>query len=105
VAKALYRCPTASDLQSATNLRRICGFGTAGSLSSEAIFSRAFAALATGSLGNVVHDALVAEYLSHGLVHHISRDSTAIVGREKPAKKVAKEPKPPRKRGRPAKGE
>jgi len=68
-------------------------------------FSRAFATFAAGNLGNVVHDALVAEYLSHELVGHISRDSTAIVGREKPAKKAAKESKPPRKRGRPAKGE
>ncbi len=34
----------------------------------------------------------------------ISRDSTAIIGREKPVKKV-KEPKKPRKRGRPAKSE
>ncbi|WP_353740476.1 transposase [Desulfoprunum benzoelyticum] len=46
VAKALYRYPTTSDLhralQSTANLRRICGFGTAGSLPSEATFSRAF---------------------------------------------------------------
>ena len=109
VAKALYRHPTTSDLrralQSAANLRRICGFGTSGTLPSEATFSRVFAAFATGSLGNVVHDALVAEYLSHELVGHISRDSTAIVGREKPAKKAAQEPKPRHKRGRPAKGE
>ena len=109
VAKTLYRYPTTSDLhralQSATNLRRICGFGTAGSLPSEATFSRAFATFAAGNLGNAVHDALVSEYLSHELVGHISRDSTAIVGREKPAKKAAKEPKPPRKRGRPVKGE
>ena len=109
VAKALYRYPTTSDLHrallSAVNLRRICGFGSAGSLPSEATFSRAFTAFAAGSLGNVVHNALVAEYLSHELIGHISRDSTAIVGREKPAKKAAKEPKPRRKRGRPAKGE
>ena len=109
VAKALYRHPTTIDLhralQSAANLRRICGFGGSDTLPSEATFSRVFAAFAAGSLGNVVHDALVAEYLSHELVGHISRDSTAIVGREKPAKKVAKEPKPRRKRGRPAKGE
>ena len=45
-----------------------------------------------------------AEYLANELVGHISRDSTAIVGREKPVKKVAKEPTTPRKRGRPAKG-
>jgi len=109
VAKALYRHPTTSDLhralQSAVNLRRICGFGASGTLPSEATFSRAFAAFAAGSLGCVVHDALVAEYLSQELVGHISRDSTAIIGREKPAKKVVEEPKPPRKRGRPAKGE
>jgi len=109
VAKALYRHPTTIDLhralQSATNLRRICGFGGSDTLPSEATFSRAFAAFAACSLGNVVHDALIAEYLSHELVGHISRDSTAIVGREKPAKKAAEEPKPRRKRGRPAKGE
>jgi len=109
VAKAFSRCPTTSDLhralQATTNLRRICGFGTTASLPSEATFSRAFATFAAGSLGNVVHDALVAQYLSHELIGHISRDSTAIVGREKPAKKAAKEPKPRRKRGRPAKDE
>ena len=107
VAKALYRHPTTSDLhralQSAVNLRRICGF--TGSLPSEATFSRAFTEFAAGNLGKTVHDALVSEYLSHELIGHISRDSTAIVGREKPAKKVAEEPKPRRKRGRPAKGE
>ena len=109
VAKSLYRHPTTSDLhralQSAANLRRICGFGASGTLPSEATFSRTFAAFAAGSLGNVVHDALVEEYLSHELIGHISRDSTAIVGREKPAKKAAEKPKLPRKKGRPAKGE
>ncbi len=109
VAKALYRFPTTSDLrralQSAANLRRICGFREYGDLPSEATFSRAFAEFAAGSLGCSVHDALVDEYLQGQLIGHISRDSTAIIGREKPAKKVAKEPRPPRKRGRPAKGE
>ena len=109
VAKALYRYPTTRDLlralQSAVNLRRICGFITATPLPSESTFSRAFAEFAGSNLGNAVHDALVAEYLPDELIGHISRDSTAIVGREKPAKKDTKEPKPPRKRGRPAKGE
>ena len=63
VAKALYRHPTTSDLhralQSAANLRRICGFGTSGTLPSEATFSRVFAAFAAGILGHVVHDFLV----------------------------------------------
>lgn len=109
VAKAIYRHPTTSDLiralNSAENLRRICGFVTSGSIPSEATFSRAFAQFAANGLGHRVHDALVEQYLSEELVGHISRDSTAIGGREKPAKKKAKEPKKPRKRGRPAKGE
>jgi hypothetical protein len=109
VAKALYRYPTTSDLhralQSTVNLRKICGFITTASLPSESTFSRAFGEFAGSNLGKVVHDALVAEYLPHELIGHISRDSTAIAGREKPAKKDDKEPEPRRKRGRPAKGE
>ncbi len=109
VAKTLYRYPTTSDLrralQSAGNLRQICGFPTPGAIPSEPTLSRAFAEFAASSLGGRVHDALVKEYLAEELVGHISRDSTAIVGREKPAKKVARETKKPRKRGRPAKGE
>lgn len=108
VAKALYRYPTTSDLRrallSTENLRRICGFATADNVPSESTLSRAFAEFATSSLGNRVHDALVNEYLEEELIGHISRDSTAIAGREKPAKKV-KAPKKPRKKGRPAKGE
>jgi hypothetical protein len=109
VAKALYRHPTTSDLiralESAENLRRICGFAASGDLPSESTFSRAFAEFAASSLAGRVHDALVKEHLSEELIGHISRDSTAIAGREKPEKKQAKEPKKPRKRGRPAKGE
>jgi len=47
---------------------------------------------------------MVKDYLDGELIGHISRDATAIVGREKPAKKV-KVPKVPRKKGRPAKNE
>lgn len=108
VAKALYRHPTTSDLrralQSAGNLRQICGFATSDAIPSEPTLSRAFAEFATSNFGNRVHNALVEEYLAEELVGHISRDSTAIVGREKPVKKV-KGPKKPRRRGRPAKGE
>jgi hypothetical protein len=52
----------------------------------------------------VVHEALVKENLSEELIGHISRDSSAIVGREKPAKKI-KAAKVAKKRGCPAKGE
>jgi hypothetical protein len=109
VAKAYYRHATTSDLRrallSAVNLRRICGFIAAEDVPSEATFSRAFSEFAAGSLGRLVHDGLVEKYLSKELVGHISRDSTAIIGREKPAKKEVFKPKKPRKRGRPAKGE
>ncbi len=109
VAKAVYRHPTTIDLiralQSAENLRRVCGFVTVGDIPSEATFSRAFTEFAASELGKRAHDYLVGDYLAGELVGHVSRDSTAIVGREKPAKKEAKKPRKPRKKGRPAKGE
>jgi hypothetical protein len=108
VAKAVYRLPTTSDLiraiRATSNLRRICGFIAMGEIPSESTFSRAFTEFADSGLGNRAHDALVQDYLAGELIGHISRDSTAIVGREKPTQKV-KKPKMPRKRGRPAKGE
>jgi hypothetical protein len=108
IAKAVYRFPTTRDLilalQANKNLRRICGFFAPGDIPSESTFSRAFTEFAASKLGNWAHDAMVKDYLAGELIGHISRDSTAIVGREKPAKKV-QEPKKPRKRGRPVKGE
>jgi transposase len=92
VAKAVYRLPTTRDLhhalQGTKNLRRICGFTDPGDVPSESTFSRAFAEFAASGLVPRTHDALVKEYLAGELIGHISRDSTAIVGREKPAKEV-----------------
>lgn len=108
VAKMFYRHPTTRDLiralRSSPSLRRICGFEALCDIPSESTFSRAFKEFSESDLGQRIHRAKVAEYLSGELIGHISRDSTAIVGREQPAKKV-KEAKKPRKRGRPAKGE
>ena len=108
IAKAVYRIPATSDLRRALlatkNLRRICGFIALDDIPSESTFSRAFSEFAASEIGKLAHDALVKDYLGGELLGHISRDSTAIVGREKPAKRV-KEPKKPRKKGRPAKGE
>jgi hypothetical protein len=86
-------------------LRRICGFERVSDIPSESTFSRAFAEFAKSGLGDKVHDALVEKCLKAELIGHISRDSTAIEGREKPAKKARKEKPTPRKKGRPAKGE
>ena len=109
VAKDLYRHPTTRDLiralESTENLRIICGFMTLGDVPSESTFSRAFAEFATSDLGNRVHGTLVKDYLAGELIGHISRDATAITGREKPAKKIKEAKKPSKKRGRPAKDE
>jgi len=112
VAKAAYNFPTTKDLIEALhtvpNLRKVCGFPKRSDIASESTFSRAFKEFSEDRLGEKVHDVLVKEYLSEELIGHISRDSTAIEGNEKPKKKEKKngdaEPKPG-KRGRPKKGE
>ena len=109
VAKIMYRHPTTRDLmhalRSSVNLRCICGFAEHGSIPSESTFSRAFSEFSAHDIGGLALNALVEDYLSQELIGHISRDSTAITGREKPALKVIKEPQKKHKRGRPAKGE
>ena len=90
-------------LRTTATLRTLCGFATRNDVPSEATFSRAFAECAAHGLATVVHDALVHEHLRTALIGHVSRDATAIEGREKPVKKV-KQAKTPRKKGRPAKG-
>lgn len=76
------------------------------SLPSEATYSRAFKEFAESELGDIIHKALVEEYLSEQLIVHISRDATAIAGNEKPAKKDKEEREAkPAKKGRPKKGE
>ena len=109
VAKAVYNHPhtraTLEALRGSPVLRRLCGFVRRSDIPSEATFSRAFAEFAQLGLGEKVHAALVAEWVKPELVGHISRDATAIEGREKPVAQP-KPPKPaPRKRGRPRRGE
>jgi hypothetical protein len=109
VAKAVYNhpytCSTREALRTSRGLRRICGYARRGDIPSESVFSRAFAEFAEMSLGEKVHEALVEKFAKPGLVGHISRDATAIHGREKPTARV-QPPKPaPRKKGRPRRGE
>jgi hypothetical protein len=112
VAKAVYNLKTTvlllEVLESAGNVRRICGFEKRRDIPSESTFSRAFGEFAESELGNKVHEALVRSQLAGQLIGHIAKDATAIEGREKPQKK-AKAPKEtvavPKKRGRPKKGE
>jgi len=109
VGKAVYNHPTTratlEALRASPSFRRICGFVRPADIPSEATFSRAFAEFAVKGLGEKVHEALVGQCVKPGLVGHISRDATAIEGREKPRAKP-KSPKPaPRKKGRPRRGE
>jgi hypothetical protein len=110
LAKSIYQFPTTGALlqalESQANLRRLCGWDTAGSVPSEATFSRAFAAFAKDELAQKLHERLIAVHAKEKLVGHVSRDATAIAVPERP---VVKAPKPvdpvKKKRGRPAKDE
>jgi len=109
VGKAVYNhpttCATIEALNASPAFRRLCGFVRRADIPSESTFSRAFGEFAAMQLGDRVHEALVARYVKPELVGHISRDATAIDGREKPMAKV-RPPKPaPRKKGRPRRGE
>jgi hypothetical protein len=109
VAKAVYNhpftCSTREALRTSRGLRRLCGYARRSEIPSESVFSRAFAEFAEMGLGEKVHEAMVEQFVKPGLVGHISRDATAIRGREKPVAKV-RPPKPaPRKKGRPRRGE
>lgn len=109
VAKSVYGYPFTSRLiealKTTPNLRRICGFERVSDIPGESTFSRAFNEFAVSRLGDRVHEAMVERCLKPELVGHISRDATAIEGREKPVKKPPKEKRVPQRRGRPAKEE
>lgn len=109
VAKSVYGYPFTSRLiealKTTPNLRRICGFERVSDIPGESTFSRAFNEFAVSRLGDRVHEAMVERCLKPELVGHISRDATAIEGREKPVKKPPKGKRAPQRRGRPAKGE
>jgi len=109
-AKAVYNLPTTEALieclRTDSNLRAICGWTFRSRVPSSSTFSRVFASFAHGSLGDIVHQALVATHVGDAIVMHMSYDSTAIIARERAAKKEKSLAiKVPRKRGRPKKGE
>ena len=95
VGKAVYNHPIIRAILKALRgspvLRRICGFVTRAHIPSETTFSRAFREFAHNGLGHRVHEALVARRVKSELVGHISRDATAIQGREKPTPKPRRE--------------
>ena len=112
VAKAVFNLATTRQLLDRLLaddlLRRLCGWESAAELPHESQFSRAFAEFAASQLPQRMHAALIEATQKERLIGHISRDSTAIEVREKPAP-AAVEIKPvaadKRKPGRPKKGE
>ena len=108
IAKAVFqmlpgRCASAWPT---TGRYAVCaGWESIRALPSEATFSRAFAEFAEGALPSRLHEALITDTMQEQLVGHVSRDATAIEGREKATPKPQQPAKPKRKRGRPRKGE
>ena len=85
-------------------MRRLCGWGGAGTVPSEATFSRAFAEFAAQGLGPRLLEAVVVEHHGEHLVGHVARDSTAVPARERPIRPAPAPREPKRTRGRPRKG-
>jgi hypothetical protein len=87
VAKAVYNFGTTRQLldrlQSDPQLRGICGWKCRQDVPHESTFSRAFAEFAAMALPQFVHEALIADTQRGRLIGHISRDSTAILARER----------------------
>ena len=110
VAKAVFNLATTRQLLDRLLaddlLRRLCGWESAAELLHESQFSRAFAEFAASQLPQRMHAALIAATQKERLIGHISRDSTAIEVREKPApveiKPIAADKRKP---GRPKRGE
>ena len=111
LAKAFYDLATTDllieILRLQPTLRKICGFERRKDVPSPATFSRAFREFAANGFGDMLLAALVVEYVGVKVVMHESTDSTEIDAREKAKAKpkVEKPSEPPRKRGRPNKGE
>ena len=108
LAKAVWDLPTTRHLIDRLGadpaFRRLCGWSRVGDIPSEATFSRAFAEFSASRLAERMHEALVVDVLGEALIGHVSRDSTAIEGREAAAAKP-KVDVPKRRPGRPRKGE
>ena len=102
VAQAVWNLPTTADLIQRLRvdraLGRLCGWNPSMDVASPATFSRAFAELASGQLPQRIREARVRWHHGNKLAGHVSRDATAIEGREKPARKEPRPPKTQKKR-------
>src|SRR6478609_9671699 len=121
VAKAVFNIPTTAALIERLHvdrsLCRICGWERRSDVPGESTFSRAFAEFAAQNLPERVHAHLVCDGLHGHILGHVARDATEIDAREKPKAKPqsadpsppsedpSPPPQPPRRCGRPRKGE
>jgi len=94
IAKAVWDFPTTRDLIDAVRhrptLRRLCGWEMLAKVPSESTFSRAFTAFAEDQLPQRIQEAMIQARYGEKIAGHISRDGTAIHGRERAAKKTPK---------------
>ncbi|MCF7848393.1 MAG: transposase [Kiritimatiellales bacterium] len=104
VAKAVWNLPSTAALvdmvSSSPHLRRLCGWDRVADIPHESVFSRTFAEFSERALPQQIHEGLVKAVHGDTLCGHVSRDSTAIDGREKPAPKKEAKPRKRQKRGR-----
>jgi Transposase DDE domain/Transposase domain (DUF772) len=103
VAKAVLNLPTTESLIDRLRvdqvLRRICGWESINKVPSSGTFSNAFAEFAETKITDRAHEFLIKSHYANQIVGHACRDSTAILGREKPLQKT-KKPREKKKRGR-----
>lgn len=90
LAKAVFGIPTTKllieRLNSDKTLRLICGFENRFQIPTESTFSDAFKLFASLNLPQMAHEALIKSAYNGVIVGHVSKDATAIKGREKPIK-------------------
>lgn len=107
IAKAIFNIPTTRDLierlRYDKTMRRVCGWYNPREVPCESTFSRAFGEFAEHNIPALLHEEIINNFLSDEVVLHVSRDSTSIEARERPASKPQQD-KQKRKRGRPPKG-
>ncbi|MCC6443397.1 MAG: hypothetical protein IT210_08060 [Armatimonadetes bacterium] len=108
-AKAVYHLPTTDwlieMLHLQPTLRRIGGWACRKAMPSAATFSRALGEFAADHWAERGHEHRVTTHIGEQIVMPLSRDVTEIAAREKPTPKPVPVPRPPRKQGRPKKGE
>lgn len=92
IAKAVFNIPTTKllieRLKSDKVFRAICGFENYFQVPAESSFSEAFSLFASLNIPQVAHEGLIKKFYKDELVGHVSKDSTAIKGREKAVKKT-----------------